>query len=172
MSRSAVAAVDGGSWREVSAGPLAVLATLAVAVDVLTTARILHSPEYREGNQFLVRIAELDPTLALVVFVGYCGLFLVVAWLSFGWLSPAIAGLLVVSMGGGAVNNLVLFATGTAAYPRIGLDHVLAVHLVQPLVGTVLGVALARRRDPLPRREVAAFAVGVVGIAGAVEVLF
>jgi hypothetical protein len=171
MCGSAVAAVREGSWRRVDGGPVAALAAAAVAGDVLTTAHVLYAPDYWEGNQVLARFAETDPAVALAAFVCSSGLLLAVAWLSFGWLSTAVAGLLVVSMGAGAVNNLLLFATGTSLYARLGLDRDVAIHLLAPLLGVVLGVAVARRRGRLPWGEVAAV-VAVTLALGAVEVLF
>lgn len=171
MTRGAIAAVRDGSWRRIAGGPLPSLALLAVAGDVLTTAHVLYSPDYWEGNKVLARLAETDPAVALAVFVGFSGLLLAVAWLSLGWLSTAVAGLLVVSMGAGATNNLLLFATGTALYPRLGVSHAVAIHLLAPLFGVALGTAVARRRGPLPAAEVATVLAGTV-VLGAVEVLF
>lgn len=164
MGQSAVEAFRDGSWREISASALAILAAIAVLADVLTTAHILYSPSYWEGNRMLARLADIDPAVALAVFAGYCSLYLAVTWLSFGWLSTATGAFLVISMGIGGINNLLLFSTGTAFYPRIGVSHTMAIHVIKPALGFALGLAIASRRGPLPWRE-----VGVVVAIGAVS---
>jgi len=158
MDQSAVAALRTGSWRERSGGTVAMLATVAVALDVVTTAHILYSPAYWEGNLLLATLADIDPAVALAVFAGYCSLYLAVAWLSLGWFSTVAGASTLLSMGGGGLNNLVLFTTGTAIYSRIALSHAVLTHVVAPALGVMLGIALARWRGPLPWREVVTFA--------------
>lgn len=163
MEQSALAAVRTGSWRDVSGGTVPVAATVVVGLDTATTAHILYAPDYWEGNLFLAILADVAPELALAVFVGYCLAHLVLAWLSVGWLSDMLGAFLVFSMGTGGVNNLVLFATDLAIYPRLGLSHSVAIHVIQPAAGVVAGLAIARRRGPLPWPEIVGFLVpGIV----------
>lgn len=137
-----------------SGGPLVALATVGVLVDVTTTAHILSSSAYAEANVLLDRVAEVDPALSLLLFVSYCLAHLAVAALSFGWLSDVVAVFLVVAMGLGGLNNLFLFATGSALYPHAGIPTELAVHLLKPAAGILLGLVVAGRRGPLPWPEV------------------
>lgn len=151
---SVVAGLRSGRWRELSGGPLAVLATAAVALDVTTTAYIFSSPSFAEANVLLARVEAIAPALALAVFVGYCLAHLAVVWLSFGWLSDVVAIFLVAVMGVGGLNNLLLFATGSGLYPLLGLPTDLTVHLLKPVLAVALGLAVARQRGPLPWPEV------------------
>lgn len=171
MEQSVVAAVRDGSWREFSVDGLAVLATIAAVGDVTTTAYILYSPEYWEGNLLLATLVDVGASVTLAVFASYALLLLVGAWLSFGWFSDVLAGLLVGSMGIGGLNNLVLFLTDVAIYTRIGISHAVAIHVINPFLGFVLGLAVATRRGALPWREVSLVVCVGVGHTGALFVL-
>jgi hypothetical protein len=140
-----------------------ILATISVLVDAVTTTHILYSPNYRKGNLLLARLAAVDSALALAMFIGYTLGLLVVAWLSLGWLSTAVGSTIITSMGLSGLSNLVLFVTGASLYVRLGLPHTLTIHLVQPTVGFLLGLVIARERGSVPWREVVA--VAVVGLA-------
>jgi hypothetical protein len=145
-----------------------ILATLSVLVDVVTTTHILYSPNYWEGNLLLARLADINSALALAVFTGYALGLLVVAWLSLGWLSTAVGSTIITSMGLSELSNLVLFATGASLYVRLGLPHTLTIHLIQPMVGFLLGLVIVRERGSVPWREVvviAALGLTVVGFS-------
>jgi hypothetical protein len=163
MNQSAVTALRTGRWRKLSVDTVAALAAVSVVVDVLTTTHILYSPNYWEGNLLLAQLADVDSALALAVFTGYALASLAVAWLSLGWLSTAVGSTIVTSMGFSGLSNLVLFATDASLYVRLGLPHPLTIHLIQPAIGFLVGVAIARRRGSVPWREVVA--VAVIGIA-------
>jgi hypothetical protein len=143
-----------------------ILATLSVLVDVVTTTHILYSPNYWEGNLLLARLADINSALA--VFTGYALDLLVVPWLSLGWLSTAVGSTIITSMGLSELSNLVLFATGASLYVRLGLPHTLTIHLIQPMVGFLLGLVIVRERGSVPWREVvviAALGLTVVGFS-------
>lgn len=154
MERSVVTAVRSGSWRHRSQGWLPWLATAAAMADVVTTGYIFYSPLYWEGNLLLAKLAEIGPAVALFVFAGYCGVHVIVSWLSFGWFSDVVASFLVVSMGLGSLNNLVLFGTKLSLYARLGLEHATAIHALKPSLGILLGLYIASRRGQLPWREI------------------
>lgn len=162
MEQSAVTALRTGQWRKRSVDTVVILATASAIVDVLTTTHILYSPSYWEGNLLLAQLADIDSVLALAVFTGYALASLAVVWLSLGWLSTAVGSTIVASMGFSGLSNLVLFATGASLYVRLGLPHTLTIHLLQPAVGFLAGVAIAHERSSVPWREV--IVVAVVGI--------
>jgi hypothetical protein len=171
IANGVVTALRDGSWRDRSVGPLELAVLLAAAIDVATTAYVLYSPAYWEGNRFVARFAEVAPALGLAVFAGYCAVHVAVAWHSFGWLSMAAAGLLVVSMGVSVLNNVVRFVTGLSLYGRAGASHATLIHVVLPATGHVVGIVAARRRGAVPWREVAVVTVALV-VVGAVEMGF
>jgi len=159
-----VAVLREGSWRQVSRGWLPRVATAAVLADVLTTAYGLYSPAYVEIHRVLAWLAGISSSLSLAVLVGYCLVNLAVVWFSFGWFSPVVAVFLVAMMGLGGLNNAVLFATGTGIYPRLGVASAVTIHVVQPVAGLVLGLAVARLRGPLPWREVVLVLAPGIGV--------
>lgn len=171
MHQSIKRSLREGTWRRVSGGLLARLAAVAVLVDVLTTAYIFYAPAYGETNLLLAWIAEVHPALSVAVFVGYCFVHLAIGWLSLGWLSPVVGTFLVVAMGVASLNNLVLFGTGTTLYSGFGVSTTLAVHVIKPAIGIALGLAIARRRGPLPWHEVAVLLLPGVVLVGATLLL-
>lgn len=127
---------------------LAVLATLAVLADAVTTAAFLDAGAGSEQNGLLVAGLEFGLSGGALVFLLTQGLLLAVAWRSFGAVSTYVAAYLVVAMGlGGGLNNAVLLLTGQALLAPLGPA---STYLAPPVAATVVGtVAVGRlHRDP------------------------
>jgi len=159
-----LAALRSGGWRRVATGPAWAPAALAALADVATTYVVLTSPEYVEFNATVAGAADVPTAMAYFVLLnaGYLSL----ATLDLGWLSTAAAAYLVAVMGvGGGLNNLVLFATGTAPVELV--DGPLLVGTVIPVAGVGAAVTVARLvHGRLPRGEVAvALGLWLLGFA-------
>ncbi len=142
-----------GRWRTVRAHPLAILATTAAALDVVTTTAILSSPRFAELNGLLSLLSGVHLGLAVGYFTLLCGLLSLATWLRLGWLSTLCGTYLVVAMGvGGGVNNLVLFSTGASLYDRLPVDPTVA-YTSLLAVSVVVALALISRHDRVPWRE-------------------
>lgn len=154
---------ESSSRIRVSGGPLAVLATLAVTADAVTTAAFLSAGVGNEGNGLLVAGLEHGVTGGALVFVGTQGVLLAVAWLAFGAVSTYVAAYLVVTMGiGGGLNNAVLLLAGDSLLAPLGSTWG---YLGPPVVATVVGIVTVWRRhdDPGWRAVVAVAGVLLCG---------
>ena len=127
---------------------LALLATLAVLADAVTTAAFLAADAGSEQNSLLLAGLEHGLSGGALVFLLTEGLLLAVAWSSFGAVSTYVAVYLVVTMGlGGGLNNAVLLLTGDALLAPLGPP---STYLVPPVAATLVGTLAVLRlhRDP------------------------
>lgn len=147
-----------------SDGLLPRVATVIVITDILTTTYGVYSPHYGESNLYLAWLADIDPAISLTVLVSFYIVHLAVTWLSFGWLSIVVATYLIVVVGPGSLNNLVLFGTGNALYARVWIQSSMIIHVIKPTVSIILGLIIARRRGPLPWIEVLILVVPGIAI--------
>lgn len=162
--QSVQTALRNGTWQTVSDGLLPRAATVVVITDILTTTYGLYSPRYGESNLYLAWLADIDPAVSLTILVGFYVVHLAVTWLSFGWLSLVVATYLIVVVGLGSLNNLVLVGTGSALYARVWIPSSMIIHVIKPTVSIMLGLVIARRRGPLPWIEVLLFVVPGIAI--------
>lgn len=171
---------------------LRTLAILAVALDVATTAWIVHSPAYIDLNLIVTGLESAGPWAAVA---GLLAVDLVLLWVCLGhadWLGTATATFLVFGPGAGGVNNLLLFLTGLSLMEILG--GILAVNVLVPAAAVALGVTTAwlvhgpptipqepaetglRALSGAPPRTmaVAIVAAGAIGVMlyGVVEALF
>jgi hypothetical protein len=167
MVRSVRSAVREGTWRRVSVGPFGLAAAVGAIGDAATTAYIIYSPDGNEANRLIDALASLHPAVGAVGFAAFLGVGLAVALLSFGWLSDAAAGFLVCSPGISAVHNVVGFTTGFWLLRQLPVPLSLSVSVLFPVVGYLVGVAVAARKGPLPWAEATAGFLLVAGVGWA-----
>lgn len=140
---------DGG-WRRVDGGPLAAAATGAVALDVVTTHRILATPSYEEFNAVVAGVGGGDPALGAAYLALQGGALAALTWLSLGWLSTFCATFALASHGlGGGLSNLLLFAGGEGLYGHLPVAGS-AAYALPDLLGVVAGLAVAAAADGSP----------------------
>lgn len=158
-------------WSPSSLGPTEMLVVVAALGDVLTTYVILTSAR-TEGNLVLTSLARRGVAVAMLAFVGFCLLLVGVALLDRGWLSDVAGTYVLLAMGFSTVNNAVAFATGIAFLGVLFAQPAAVIAYGFPLIGLALGTVRARRRGPLPWREVVAASAAIVALVGAVPLLF
>lgn len=141
---------------------LPVLATIAVAVDAVTTAAVIAAGVAREQNSLLVAGLEYGLSGGALVFVLTQGLLLAVAWLSLGAVSTYVAVYLIITMGlGGGLSNAILVLTGESMLAPLGAS---TAYLGPAGVATLVGIGAVRRRHNEPSWGL------VIAVAGALLV--
>lgn len=118
------------------------VATATAVLDTATTAVIVTSPSYVELNLLLASLAAIHPAVAIAGFAAFNLGLISVAWLGRGRFSTVVGLYLIGTTGAGGLNNLVLFATGTAPLDLLG--GVVAVNLAVPALGAGLALAGAQ----------------------------
>lgn len=171
LRTSAVGALQSGGWRRLRLGPFQIVVAVAGLLDVTTTAEVLLDGP-AEANRVLAALAEIDPWLAIGVHSALVAGTVLVAAVDLGWLSTAVGTRAVVAYGSGGLNNAVLLGLGWAPKEALPIAVATQVHVVEPAVGAVVGVALAARwHGRLPLGEVLAYGTFVAGLVVGVQVL-
>lgn len=154
---SVVVAVRDGGLRRFDVGRFELLVAAATALDVVTTTDILLA-ERGEANVIVSWLAAIDVWLAVAGFAGLAGFTVLLSWLDLGWVSVAVGASAILIYGSGGVHNVVLRATGWAPKTALPLALPIQIHVVEPVLGAVLGVAVAYYwYGGLPWREVGAY---------------
>lgn len=137
-----------GGWG-FAPGLLPVAATLAVAVDVATTAVILWSPEYVDLNLLVTELAGYGAPAAIGALLLIDACLLLPCWFRDDWLSTAAGVFVLLAPGLGGFNNVVLFLTGVSLVTLLG--GTVAVHFLLPAAGVAIAMATAAHvHDRIP----------------------
>jgi hypothetical protein len=148
-------------------GPTRRLWDLSVVVaalgDLSTTYVILTTPR-PEGNVVLNALADRSVAVAMLAFAAFCLLLVGVALADHGWLSEVAGTYVLLAMGFSTVNNGVAFVSDVVIIGWLFADPAAVIAYGFPLAGLCLGIWRARRRGPLPRRQVAVVSTLLVGL--------
>lgn len=156
-----MAALLDGGWRRLDVGRFEWLVAAAAALDVVTTADVLLH-DRNEMNLLFSWLATIDVRLAVLAFTALAASAVLLAWLDLGWFSVAVGTAAIVAYGSGSVHNVVLRLTGWGPKLVLPVSLPTQIHVVEPVLGAVLGVALAYYwYGSLPWREVAVYWVWV-----------
>lgn len=135
-------------------GRLQVVAGLAGAGDVVTTAVGLQWAGGAELNVVLARLEVGGVPPMLAALAGFVALLVAVSVYGGPWERRVAGWYLVLAMGFGTVNNLLLIATGGSVLGALG--HGVGTWLIAygiPLAGLGVGTALTVRAEELPVRR-------------------
>jgi len=172
-SASFVASLRTGEFHHRTLDWLGVVAFAGLILDVATTWHTLTSNAYVELNPVVSGLGSVHPAVGVAAMAGVNTALVVVSTHRLGWLSSALAGYLIVTLGVfGGLNNLALFVLGGPSLLGLlgewfGLSGA-TVFWLTDTVGIGVGLVIARlRHGRLPWGEVTIITTIVVLLVSA-----
>jgi len=167
-SVSVVASLRTGEYRDRNVDSIVALAVVGLILDVVTTWHVLIRNSYVELNPVISGVSNVHPLAGVAVMASINAVLVFVSTHRLGWVSTALAGYLIVTLGVfGGLNNLELFVRGGPSLLGVlgklsGLSGG-TVFWITDIVGIVVGLTVARfRHGRLPLGEVTVIAVVTV----------